>query len=352
MTVASTTVCRLRMRRRLVVYALLAAAVAGAAAALFWLRDSAAGLAPVKHDLGAAFVALGSARPAWLWAAAALFAAAVVCSAEGWRTAFTAAGARLRREDAIVQYALGSLVNAFTPAHLGEATRAALFSRALPKNGRLLTASGVILALSVVRALVLGALVLLSCALGLLPVPRLAALAVVGAALALVVVASRSRRLRLRAGPAVDAVQALTRSRKRAAAVTACFAGSAVARVGAAAAVAAALGVGSPVAAALVLVPAVAAAVLLGLTPGNLAVTSGAAALALRSRGVPITPALATGIAFHAVETVTGLALSMVALLRFASAGSPARTRAFAVVCGCLCMSICAAVAVTAGDVI
>jgi uncharacterized membrane protein YbhN (UPF0104 family) len=73
-----------------------------------------------------------------------------------------------------------------------------------------------------------------------------------------------------------------------------------------------------PLAAALVIVPALELAGLLPLTPGNIGVTSAAVTLALRGRGVPLAPALGTGIALHAVQTLVGVTFGGVCALSLA----------------------------------
>jgi hypothetical protein len=98
-----------------------------------------------------------------------------------------------------------------------------------------------------------------------------------------------------------------------------------VARVAAAAAVAAALGVSEPLAAALIIVPALDFAGLLPLTPGNVGIASGAVAVALQAHGVDTTTALGAGIAFHAVETIVGVACGLTGLAFLL--GAPAHLR-------------------------
>jgi len=78
-------------------------------------------------------------------------------------------------------------------------------------------------------------------------------------------------------------------------------------KVGAATAVVAALGIDNPLRAALVLVPAVELAAVLPVTPGNVGLASAAVALALGSQGVEAKTALSAGIAFGAVELLTGV---------------------------------------------
>ena len=60
------------------------------------------------------------------------------------------------------------------------------------------------------------------------------------------------------------------------------------------------------------------------LTPGGVGITSGAVAMALNAHGVPMTIALTTGIAFHAVETCAGVSSGLASALYFLEV-SPAR---------------------------
>jgi hypothetical protein len=107
--------------------------------------------------------------------------------------------------------------------------------------------------------------------------------------------------------------------------------------IGAAACVGAALGIPHPLTAALVIVPAIELARKLPLTPGNVGLTSAAVAVALHGQGVPMSAAVATGIALHAVETVVGVtfgavgALSLTPRLEAVPRLSPRLRRALAV---------------------
>jgi uncharacterized membrane protein YbhN (UPF0104 family) len=96
------------------------------------------------------------------------------------------------------------------------------------------------------------------------------------------------------------------------------IAGGVAIRVLAAACAGAGLGLQHPVAAALVIVPTLELAGLLPLTPGNIGVTSAAVTLALRGRGVPLAPALGTGIALHAVQTLVGVTFGGVCAISLA----------------------------------
>jgi uncharacterized membrane protein YbhN (UPF0104 family) len=87
------------------------------------------------------------------------------------------------------------------------------------------------------------------------------------------------------------------------------------ARFFAAAAVAAALSVPHPLLAAVVIVPTLQLATILPLTPGSLGIATGAVALALETRGVGIAQALATGLAYHAAETIVGVSVGLAGTL-------------------------------------
>ena len=91
-----------------------------------------------------------------------------------------------------------------------------------------------------------------------------------------------------------------------------------MAKVAAATAVVAAMGIDNPLRAALVLVPAVELAAILPITPGNVGLASAAVALALGSQGVESGTALSTGIAFGAVELLTGMAIGAAGALSLA----------------------------------
>jgi len=86
----------------------------------------------------------------------------------------------------------------------------------------------------------------------------------------------------------------------------------------AATAVVSALGIDNPLRAALVLVPAVELAAILPLTPGNVGIASAAVALALGSQGVESKTALSAGIAFGAVELLTGMVVGAAGALALA----------------------------------
>ncbi|HZB22556.1 MAG TPA: lysylphosphatidylglycerol synthase domain-containing protein [Gaiellaceae bacterium] len=247
-------------------------------------------LAPgvLRDEVVLALDGLGEADTRWLWVAAVAFLAAYLCSASAWR----AATGLEDRADATARYGIGSLVNSIAPAHAGDAVRLALFAQAAPDK-RLRTAGKALVGVGVAR-LALSATLLLA---------TVFPPALVGFAL----------------------VPLLGR-------VATWVAGATAARLVAATAIAASLGVPSPFLAALLVLPAIDLAGLLPLTPGNVGLKSGAIALALQSKGVDVTTALASGIAFHAVETVVGLVfgsasalyLSRVPVPRWAVAGASA----------------------------
>src|SRR3989442_2984704 len=120
----------------------------------------AAGSRLLRLPVHEAFRALSGARPLWLWAAGACFAAGLLCSGGAWRAALGSCGAAIGRMDAAARYSVGSLANSFLPGHVGEAARIALFSRPIPSRGRLWIAGGSAAAIGVARVTVLAALVL------------------------------------------------------------------------------------------------------------------------------------------------------------------------------------------------
>ncbi len=92
----------------------------------------------------------------------------------------------------------------------------------------------------------------------------------------------------------------------------------AAAKIAATTAVVAALGIDNPLRAALVIVPAVELAAILPLTPGNVGIASAAVAFALGSQGVESKSALSAGIAFGAVELLTGMVIGAAGALALA----------------------------------
>lgn len=88
---------------------------------------------------------------------------------------------------------------------------------------------------------------------------------------------------------------------------------------GSAAVAGSALGVSHPLTAALLVVPALELAGIVPLTPANVGIAGGAAALAFHAHGLPMHAALAAGLALHGIETGVGLLVGVLctaALLR------------------------------------
>jgi len=288
-------------------------------------------LAPdlLGSDVRRALTGLSSARPIWLWLAGVWFLCSLVGTASAWRSAIELVGGRIGRLDAGARYGIGSLINSFAPARLGDLARLALFSRALDSDERLWRAGGSFMVIGIARALVLALLIVAGSIAGALPLwPVLVLLGLTGSA-ALAAVATRNRTARTHVAHLLDAFRVLGREPKRGARIGAWIAFATMARLGAAASIAAALGVRSPLIAAVLVVPALDLSGALPLTPGNVGLTSGAVAIALRAHGVGLDTALTTGIAFHAVETAVGISFglaSMLFLAPFSSIGARRRT--------------------------
>jgi uncharacterized membrane protein YbhN (UPF0104 family) len=300
---------RLPLRRRHV-----AAAVAGSAA----LAVAFATPQLLGRNVGQAFGRLDDASRAWLLFAGLAFLAMLTCTAAAWWSALRACGARVGLGHVLACYGTGSLVNTLLPLRIGDAVRIGLFARTLPNDGRLWLAGGAFGAIGAARALALVVVVLAAGATGSLAVWPAACTAAVAFAGIAAAVSVRNRRPSGRAGHLLAAFRALAR-RPRAAVALCLWIGTATAaRVAAAAAASAAVGIGQPLSAALVVVLALDLAGTLPLTPGNLGVTSGAVALALQSRGIGMTTALTSGLAFHAAETAIGLLFGVCGALALA----------------------------------
>ncbi len=282
------------------------------AAGLF--LTAVAAVAMTSHRFGTAVQDLEDARPVWLWAAAAAFIVSLFASAAAWREGFKLCGARLSYVDAGARYSLGSLVNGVSPARLGEAVRLTLFGRALTGEDRALRAGGALGVIVAARSLVFALVLICAAALGAVPLwPVLALLGLVGLA-GIVAFAVRNRTPQTHVAHLVDAFRELGRSPAGGARIVGWIAASTVTRFAGAAAIAAALGVNSPVSAALIILPALNVAGLIPLS-GNVGITSGAVAVALQAHGIGLSQALATGLAFHAVETAAGLTGGLAGLL-------------------------------------
>lgn len=213
-----------------------------------------------------------------------LFAAVPAGCGLMWQHAIRRAGGRLGRVDACARYGVGSLINSFAPAHLGDVARTALLLKALPPGGRrrIVTCFG---AIQATRIATLGGLALAAT----LPA-ELAALTFVPLAAVLGVWRSASRLVMLSLA-------------------------SSLAKVAAVATVLVALDVPSPIRAAVAVVPALELAALLPLTPANIGLASAAAAVALHACGLATSEAVQAGIVIHVVETAAGVAYGTVSAL-------------------------------------
>jgi glycosyltransferase 2 family protein len=276
-----------------------------------------------------ALAGLSSARPIWLWLAGVCFVCSLVGTAGAWRSAIGLVGGRIGWLDAGARYGFGSLINSFAPARLGDVARLALFSRALDSDERVWRAGGCFMVIGVARAFVLAFAIVAGSIAGAMPLwPVLVLIALTGLA-ALAAATTRNRTARTHVAHILDAFRVLGREPRRGARIGGWIVFATMARFGAAASISAALGVRSPVMAALLVVPALDLSGAMPLTPGNVGLASGAVAIALRAHGIGLTTALTTGIAFHAVETVAGVAFGLASALYlapFSSTGARRRT--------------------------
>jgi uncharacterized membrane protein YbhN (UPF0104 family) len=281
-----------------------------------------------------ALAGLSSARPIWLWLAGVCFVCSLVGTAGAWRSAIGLVGGRIGWLDAGARYGVGSLINSFAPARLGDVARLALFSRALDSDERVWRAGGCFMVIGVARALVLALAIVAGSIAGAMPLwPVLVLTALTGLA-ALAAVTTRNRAARTHVAHILDAFRVLGREPRRGARIAGWVVFATMARLGAAASISAALGVRSPLMAALLVVPALDLSGAMPLTPGNVGLTSGAVAIALRAHGVGLTTALTTGIAFHAVETLAGVAFGLASALFLAPFSSNAARRRTALAVG------------------
>jgi uncharacterized membrane protein YbhN (UPF0104 family) len=272
-----------------------------------------------------AFDALGGADRRWLALGVAGFAAGFACTVAAWRAALEAAGGTICARQAAARIGIGSLVNSFTPAKIGDAVKIALCARAIDAPTRLWTTGGVYAALAAARCLTLAALLIVASAVGAMPLWPVFALC--GAVGFLAIAATFSGRLRShpRIAHVLGALAALERSPKAVATVLAWTVGMVLARLGATMAIAAALGLPHAVLAALVILPALDVASAFPLTPGGIGVGSGAVAVALASRGVGVTDAIGVGLAIQALETLVSVVAGTLGALYLARQNAVAR---------------------------
>jgi hypothetical protein len=238
----------------------------------------------LEPTVGHAVTAAKEADARLLVVAGLLFAAAPATCGLIWQHAIGRAGGRLGRVDACARYGVGSLINSFAPAHLGDVARTALLLEALPSGGR--------------RRII-------SC-FGAIQAARIATL--VGLALA----ATLPGALAVLAVLPVAIVLGAFRGAPRLVILTLA---SCLTKVTAVAAVLIALDAPLPIGAALAIVPALELAALLPLTPANIGLASAAAAVALHARGLPMSEAVQAGIVLHVVETAAGIAYGTVSAL-------------------------------------
>jgi Lysylphosphatidylglycerol synthase TM region len=238
------------------------------------------------------------------------FATGVVCCAGSWRTMLAM---RIGIGGAVARYGVGSLTNTFLPGRAGDAVRLGLFGRIAP--GGVIAVAGAVAGIGAVRWL---ALVPLGIA-GTLrsTLPPLALVIAAAALLPLPLVWVLARRGSRRARAALAPLRCAGRATY--AMVIGWVCGTLVARVVGVTLAGAALGIPHPLGAALLVVPALELAGVIPLTPANVGIAGGAAAVAFHAQGVPMHTALAAGLGVHAVETVAALAVggtSAVALVR------------------------------------
>jgi uncharacterized membrane protein YbhN (UPF0104 family) len=288
--------------------------------------------------VGDAVAGLAAASPGWLWLAGVSFLALIVCTGCAWRAGLVSCGARIGVFDAAARYGTGSLVNTVAPGGAGGPLRVALFSRTLTGSDRILTAAGVAAAIAAARAPVLALLVVVAALTGGFPVWPVALLGGATAVAVLVAFFARRRLPHARLAHLLDVFRALGRSPRTAASVVAWVSAAMTARLAAAACIAAAMGIGAPVRAALIMVPALALACAVPLLPGNLGIGSGAIAVSLHLLGVDAPTAIATGIAYQAVESCVSVLAGSAGLVYLARLPVPAWTLRLAGGTACLAL--------------
>lgn len=270
-----------------------------------------AGVAMSPHLLGSRVAAglseMADADRGWLFAAAAAFLGAFGCTVAAWRAAFAAAGGRIAPRSAASALGLGSLVNSFAPAKLGDAVKVGLCSRAIATPGRLWTAGGVYAALAAARTLTLALLVVVASITGAVPLWPVFLLCAVVAALSTVGFFSGRVRRHPRIAQVVEGFASLERSPRAIATVLGWTCGMLGCRLAATVAVAAALGLPHAFLAALVILPALDVASAFPITPGSIGIGTGAVAVALAGRGIAMPQALGTGFAMQTIETLVSI---------------------------------------------
>jgi uncharacterized membrane protein YbhN (UPF0104 family) len=282
-------------------------AIALSVGAVLLLVALLAALPHLGDRVGEALEVLGGASRPWLTLAFASFLAAFLCTVAAWRAAFASAGARIPPLQAAARLAVGSLVNSFAPAKLGDAVKIALWSRAIDSPGRLWTAGGAYAALTATRSLTLASVVVVASVTG--AVPLWPVFLLVGGAGCFALAATASSRIRRhpRLATLLAGIAALVRNPHALGAVAGWTVGMQLARIGGTVAAASAFGLPHPLLAALVILPALDLAGAVPLTPGSIGIGSGAVAVALASRGIGVTQAFAVGLAIQGVETLVSV---------------------------------------------
>lgn len=282
-----------------------------------------------RGSLSSVMAILGGAQPGWLLGAVVCFSIALLSSAAAWRAGLRACGGSACFTQVSARYAIGSLVNAVTPAHLGGALRLALLSRTLSGEDRLWRTGGIGASVAAARTLALAALVVAAAAVGSVPMwpAPLLAFTVLGV---LIVCTRFSARAAGRLGSLLQIFRSCAHAPREGVSLVGWIGCSFAARLAAAAAVGMALGVPRPFWVALVLLASLALAGVFPLTPGNLGTGAGAATLALYGTGLDVASSLALALAFQAVETVVGMTLGLAGAAVLAAPGTRARRWSFA----------------------
>jgi uncharacterized membrane protein YbhN (UPF0104 family) len=287
------------------------------------LGAAAVGVAALTVGRGTvteAVATISRLQPDWLLLAGVGFGTALVCSGLAWQAGLRACGGCASSTDVAARYAIGSLVNSVSPAHLGGAVRIGLLSRTLHGGDPVLRTCGVGAAVAAARALALAALVLAAAALGRVPLwPAPLVAVVVACGLALCV--RSSRRVAGRFAAALEIFRSPGTGIELGRWVACSFA----ARLGATIAIVAAFGIPHALGVSVVLLAAVALAGVLPLTPGNIGAGAGAATLALHGTGVGAGVGLALGMAFQGVETCTAILLGLAGSAFVAAPGTRQR---------------------------
>jgi len=287
------------MRRLLALAPLLS--LAGGGAAVAQLRPRTA------HEL---LDGIAGADPFLLALAGCCYGAALLCAAASWRALLRGCGAQLGLGEATACYSVGSLANAFLPARAGDVVRVGLFARRLPPGPRLLTVAGACGTVGALRWALLVPLAIAGAG-SLLPTAALpgAAVALVPPLAAVALARRGSPRARALLAPLTCSTG---RARTEAGATVL---GLVASRILAASAVATACGIRHPLAAALLVVPALEVAGVVPLGAAGAGLSGGAAALAFHLHGAAPVAAFTAGLALHAVESATSVAVGAASAL-------------------------------------